>query len=58
MYENNFFYDRGEIEEQIKKTASEIETLVEGEDFDEKKYTKLMFQQLMQGLYLQNVNMF
>jgi hypothetical protein len=58
MYENNFFCDRGEIEEKIKKTASEIETLVESENFDKKKYTKLMFQQLMQGLYLQNVNMY
>jgi hypothetical protein len=35
----------------------EIETLLEEEKIDKDKYTRLMFQQLMQGLYLQNIDM-
>ena len=50
-------YNKGEIEENIKKTALEIESLLDEEKIDKEKYTKLMFQQLMQGLYLQNINM-
>lgn len=53
----NEIYNKGEIEEKIKKTASEIEDVLNEEKIDEEKYTKLMFQQLIQGLYLQNVNM-
>lgn len=46
-------YNRGQIEENIKQTALEIEKVLEEENVDMSKYTKLMFQQLMQGLYLQ-----
>lgn len=53
----NDVYNKGEIEENIKKTALEIETLLEEEKIDKDKYTRLMFQQLMQGLYLQNIDM-
>lgn len=53
----NDIYNKGEIEENIKKTALEIEALLDEEKIDKDKYTKLMFQQLMQGLYLQNINM-
>lgn len=58
MYENQISYNRNDIEEKLQKTASEIETLVESDNFDNEKYTKLMFEQLLQGLYLQNVNMY
>lgn len=51
---NHTFYNKQDIEEKIKKTALEIETLFDEEKIDQEKYTKLMFQQLMQGLYLQN----
>lgn len=50
-------YNRGDIEEKIKKTSLEIEELLEQENIDGEKYTKLMYQQLIQGMYLQNVNM-
>lgn len=53
----NDIYNKGEIEENIKKIALEIESLLDEEKIDKEKYTKLMFQQLMQGLYLQNINM-
>jgi hypothetical protein len=53
----NDIYNKGEIEETIKKTALEIESLLDEGKIDNDKYTKLMFQQLIQGLYLQNVNM-
>lgn len=46
-------YDRRQVEENIRKTALEIEELLENENVDKAKYTKLMFRQLMQGLYLQ-----
>ena len=58
MYENQISYNRNDIEAKLQKTASEIETLVESDNFDDEKYTKLMFEQLLQGLYLQNVNMY
>lgn len=58
MYENQISYNRNDIEAKLQKTASEIETLVESDNFDNEKYTKLMFEQLLQGLYLQNVNMY
>lgn len=50
-------YTRGDIEEKIKKTSLEIEELLEQENIDGEKYTKLMYRQLIQGMYLQNVNM-
>ena len=53
----NELYNRGDIEEKLKKTSLEIEELLEKNDFDEEKYTKLLYQQLIQGMYLQNVNM-
>lgn len=56
MY-NEEFYNRIDIENKIQKTSEEIENLLSKEVIDEEKYTKLMFQQLIQGLYLQNVNM-
>lgn len=51
---NNAIYNKQDIEEKIRQTALEIETLLDEEKIDQDKYTKLMFQQLMQGLYLQN----
>lgn len=53
----NELYDRGDIEGKLKKTSLEIEELLEKDDFDGEKYTKLLYQQLIQGMYLQNVNM-
>lgn len=53
----NELYNRGDIEGKLKKTSLEIEELLEKNDFDEEKYTKLLYQQLIQGMYLQNVNM-
>lgn len=53
----NELYDRGDIEGKLKKTSLEIEELLENDDFDGEKYTKLLYQQLIQGMYLQNVNM-
>lgn len=50
-------YKKGEIEERIKQTALDIEQLLDEEKIDKEKYTKLMFEQLIRGLYLQNVNM-
>lgn len=54
---NEYFYDSNVINENIKNTSKEIEKLLEQKEIDKKKYTKLMFQQLIQGLYLQNINM-
>lgn len=51
---NNEIYNKQDIEEKIRQTALEIEILLDEEKIDQDKYTKLMFQQLMQGLYLQN----
>jgi hypothetical protein len=53
----NQLYNRGDIEEKLKKTSLEIEELFEKDEFDDEKYTKLLYQQLIQGMYLQNVNM-
>lgn len=50
-------YNKSEIEERIKQTALDIEQLFDEEKIDKEKYTKLMFEQLIRGLYLQNVNM-
>ena len=50
-------YNRGDIEEKLKKTSLEIEELIENEKIDGEKYIKLLYQQLIQGMYLQNVNM-
>lgn len=46
-------YNRGDIEEKLKKTSLEIEELLENEKVDMNQYTKLMYQQLIQGMYLQ-----
>jgi hypothetical protein len=53
---NNNFYQKSDIELKIKQTSEEIEEVLSQENIDEAKYTKLMYQQLIQGLYLQNVN--
>lgn len=53
----NELYNKGDIEGKLKKTSLEIEELLENDDFDGEKYTKLLYQQLIQGMYLQNVNM-
>ena len=46
-------YNRGQVEENLKKISHEIDEVLEQENVDMEKYTSLMFQQLMQGLYLQ-----
>ena len=54
---NTDFYQKADIEMKLKQISEQIDDVLSQEQIDDKKYTKLMFQQLMQGLYLQNVNM-
>lgn len=54
---NQEIYNKRDIEDKIRKTASQIEELLSEENIDGEQYTKLMYQQLIQGLYLQTFQM-
>ena len=50
-------YDKKEVINGITEIAEEIDNAMNEENVNKDKVTKLMFEQLLRGLYLQNVPM-
>lgn len=50
------YNSESEVKETLQKIAQEIDKAMEEENPNKDLITKLMFQQLMEGLYLQNFN--
>ena len=50
------YNSESEVKEVLQKISQEINEVMEEENPDKDLITKLMFKQLMQGLYLQNFN--
>lgn len=51
---NNFLLDKKDVVEKIRNIDEQTQELLNSETIDENKLFKLRYQQLMQGLYLQN----
>ena len=49
---DNFYNNNNEVIQNVIDIAEQIEIEKEKEDVDESKVTKLMFEQLLRGLYL------
>lgn len=55
---DNIVYDRAEIINALEKISNEINEEQNKYNRDEDKITKLMFEQMLKGLYLQVVQPF
>lgn len=53
----NTIYTKEEIMKNVVDIAEQIDKESENENVDNDKVTKLMFEQMLRGLYLQNVQM-
>lgn len=54
---NETIYTKEEVLANIVNIAEQIDKESESENIDNNKVTKLMFEQMLRGLYLQNVQM-
>lgn len=48
--------ENNEVVEEIKKTDAELKKELEKDNFDKDKIFKLRYRQMIQGLYLQDIN--